>query len=294
MQTIKTTLRNATAQLKAESSEPESAGFEAQLMLTHVLKVNRAWLMAHGDDALSTQALTAFETLLARRLAGEPMAYILGEREFYGLPFKVTPDTLIPRQDTETLVENALHKLALRFRGGSDIRVLDLGTGSGAIALAIAHLQPEALVTAVDFSDKALQVAKANADLLAIENVQFIQSNWFDALGHQSFDVIVSNPPYIEEQDAHLDQGDLRFEPKSALTSGADGLDDIKKILNECLVYLKPQAWMMLEHGYHQAEAVQNLMAETGLVEIETIKDLGGNDRVTIGKNGLVVSAHWG
>lgn len=294
MQTIKTTLLNATAQLKTHSPEPESAGFEAQLMLTHVLNENRAWLIAHGDDVPSAQDLTAFEALLARRLAGEPMAYIFGEREFYGLPFKVTPDTLIPRQDTETLVETALHKLAMRFRGGSDIRVLDLGTGSGAIALAIAHHQPEALVTAVDFSDKALQVAKANADRLAIENVQFIQSNWFDALGHQSFDVIVSNPPYIEEQDAHLDQGDLRFEPKSALTSGADGLDDIKKILNECLVYLKPQAWMMLEHGYHQAEAVQNLMAETGLVEIETIKDLGGNDRVTIGKNGLVVSAHWG
>jgi len=294
MQTIKTILRNATAQLKAESPEPESAGFEAQLMLTHVLNVNRAWLIAHSDDVLSAQDKVAFEALLVRRLAGEPMAYIFGEREFFGLSLKVTPDTLIPRQDTETLVETALHKIAMRFRGGSDIRVLDLGTGSGAIALAIAHHQPEALVTAVDFSDKALQVAKANADHLAIQNVQFIHSNWFEALGHQSFDVIVSNPPYIEEQDVHLAQGDLRFEPKSALTSGADGLDDIKKILNECLVYLKPQAWMMLEHGYHQAEAVQNLMAETGLVEIETIKDLGGNDRVTIGKNGLIVSAHWG
>jgi release factor glutamine methyltransferase len=227
--------------------------------------------------------------LVSRRLNGEPIAYILGYREFYGLSFKVSPATLIPRPDTETLVETALSKLPQQER----VAVLDLGTGSGAIALAIAKHRPLCSVLALDASEAALAVAKNNADRLSIVNANFLQSDWFSELGLQRFELIVSNPPYIEEHDAHLSQGDLRFEPVSALASGKDGLNDIRRIISDCLVYLKPQGWLMLEHGYNQAHAVSALMAEHGLVSVETIQDLSGTDRVTIGRNPLIVSTHW-
>ena len=267
----------------------EEAMLEAQLLLQHVLNVNRAWLIAHENDALTSDQYVVFEALMQRRLNGEPIAYMLGERDFFGLTLKVTPDTLIPRPDTETLVETALEKI-LKNKA---FNILDLGTGTGAIALAIAKNRPHTQVTAVDFSENALKIAQENAKKLNIQNVIFLQSDWFDALAQQRFDVIVSNPPYIEENDAHLTQGDLRFEPKSALTSGADGLEDIRKIILNSLVFLKPQGWLMLEHGYNQAQAVQHLMADEGLVAVATIQDLGGNDRVTIGKNPLIVSQHW-
>lgn len=279
---------NATLVAAVTLLNNDEAALEAQLLLQHVLNVNRAWLIAHADDALQTNKNAAFETLLKRRLSGEPIAYILGVREFYGLDLMVTPDTLIPRPDTETLVEAALDKSP-----DDAFNVLDLGTGSGAIAFAIAKSRPQASVTAVDASEAALDVAKKNVQRLNIPNVQFILSNWFDACSTEKFDLIVSNPPYIEQHDAHLSQGDLRFEPMSALASGADGLDDIRQIVSNCLVHLKPQGWLMLEHGYNQAEQVADLMAETGLVNIVTIKDLGNNDRVTIGKNPLIVSTHW-
>lgn len=184
-------------------------------------------------------------------------------------------------------------RLANHQQKTPNLSILDLGTGTGAIALAIAKYRPQAFVTAVDFSESALNVALENAQSLALTNIQFLHSNWFEALENQTFDVIVSNPPYIEQHDAHLNQGDLRFEPMHALASGNDGLDDIRLILNNCLVHLKPQGWLMLEHGYNQAELVADLMAYTGLVEIETIQDLGGNNRITIGKNPLIVSTHW-
>ncbi|NOS97929.1 MAG: peptide chain release factor N(5)-glutamine methyltransferase [Methylotenera sp.] len=322
-QTIQSTLLTASAQLGTDEAK-----LEAQLLLQHVLKVNRAWLIAHESDALQANIHAVFEALLKRRLSGEPMAYILGYREFYGLALMVTADTLIPRPDTETLVEAALGKIypspqpsptrgegaallekadasplplreRVRERGGNheNLTILDLGTGSGAIALAIAKNRPQTNVTAVDASQAALEIAKKNAQNLNITNVQFVLSNWFDALddfnSSTQFNIIVSNPPYIEQNDAHLSQGDLRFEPISALASGADGLDDIRKIIDNCLVYLKPQGWLMLEHGYNQAELVADLMAGVGLTNIETIKDLGGNNRVTIGKNPLIVSTHW-
>jgi release factor glutamine methyltransferase len=216
------------------------------------------------------------------------------------LDLLVTPDTLIPRPDTETLVEVALAKIPpnettqnLSFLLNDELAILDLGTGTGAIALAIAKNRPQARVKAVEASYSALEVAKKNAQNLSINNIEFVLSNWFESLANQRFDVIVSNPPYIEEQDVHLTQGDLRFEPTSALASGADGLDDIRQIINDCLIYLNPQGWLMLEHGYNQAEQVSDLMADAGLINIETIKDLGNNDRVTIGKNPLIVSTHW-
>jgi release factor glutamine methyltransferase len=217
------------------------------------------------------------------------MAYILGYREFYGLDLLVTPDTLIPRPDTETLVEAALVKI----QSNVSCSILDLGTGSGAIALAIAKNRPQSNVMAVDTSATALKISKKNAQDLAIPNVQFILSNWFDELAGEKFDVIVSNPPYIEQDDAHLSQGDLRFEPISALASGMDGLNDIRHIIDNCLIYLKPQGWLMLEHGYNQAASVADLMARVGLTDIETIQDLGGNNRVTMAKNPLLVSTHW-
>ncbi len=288
----KVTVRNVLNQ-GATLLNGDEAKLEAQLLLQFVLAVDHAWLIVHATDAISDQHKLQFLKLIQRRSKGEPIAYILGEREFYGLPFKVSEDTLIPRSDTEALVEIALEKLDSCSHGNDGVSVLDLGTGTGAIALAIAHSLPEAYVTAVDASEKALAVAQENAERLEIEQVEFIHSDWFEGLVGHRFDVIVSNPPYIEENDQHLNQGDLRFEPISALASGEDGLDDIRLILADCLAFLKPQGWVMLEHGYKQAEAVQQLMAETGLVEVDTIKDFGGNDRVTIGKNPLIVSQHW-
>lgn len=262
---------------------------EAQLLLQTTLKINRAWLISHENDALQASNHADFQALLSRRLQGEPIAHILGQREFYGLDLIVTPDTLIPRPDTETLVEAALVKIQSNVR----YSVLDLGTGTGAIALAIAKNRPLANVMAVDASEAALKIAKKNAQNLAIPNVQFVLSNWFDELTGEKFDVIASNPPYIEQDDVHLSQGDLRFEPISALASGVDGLNDIRCIIDNCLIYLKPQGWLMLEHGYNQAASVADLMAHAGLTNIETIKDLGGNNRVTIAKNPLIVSTHW-
>lgn len=274
----------------AQLVEASEAKLDAQLLLQHVLNVNRAWLIAHANDALQPSIEEDFKSLLNRRLLGEPMAYILGYREFYGLKLKTTFDTLIPRPDTETLVEAALAKTSPSQAG----KILDLGTGTGAVALAIASNRTKAQVTAVDASQAALNVAVENAKNLNISNIHFILSDWFAALSHEKFDVIASNPPYIEQSDAHLTQGDLRFEPMSALASGEDGLDDIRKIIEDCLVYLKPQGWLMLEHGYNQADQVADLMAQIGLTYIETIKDLGGNDRVTMGKNPLMVNTHWG
>jgi release factor glutamine methyltransferase len=288
--TVRQTLVEAQTLLaKQLNLDPSEARVDAQLLLQTTLKVNRAWLISHENDALQASNHADFQALLSRRLQGEPIAHILGQREFYGLDLLVTPDTLIPRPDTETLVEAALVKIQSNVR----YAVLDLGTGTGAIALAIAKNRPLANVMAVDASEAALKIAKKNAQNLAIPNVKFILSHWFDELTGEKFDVIVSNPPYIEQDDVHLAQGDLRFEPISALASGVDGLNDIRHIIDNCLIYLNPQGWLMLEHGYNQAASVADLMAHAGLTNIETIKDLGGNNRVTIAKNPLIVSTHW-
>ena len=281
---IKAALKMASAQLKTEASV-----FEVQLLLQYALGVNRAWLIAHEHDVLQPNIQVVFEALLNRRLVGEPMAYIMGSREFYGLDLLVTPDTLIPRPDTETLVEAALAKVL----DNPNQSILDLGTGTGAIALAVAKHRPKVNVVAVDASAAALEVAKKNAASLAITNVRLMLSDWFDALAGERFDLIVSNPPYIEQNDVHLTQGDVRFEPISALASGADGLDDIRHIVEHSLIHLKPQGWLLIEHGYNQADLVADLMAEAGLVSIETIKDFGGNNRVTMAKNPLIITTHW-
>lgn len=271
---IKSLLADAVSRLNNDE-----ATLEAQLLLQHVLHVNRAWLIAHADDQLNSVDEANFKALVARRLAGEPIAYILGYREFYGLTLNVTPDTLIPRPDTETLVDAALSKIEVNLA----LSICDLGTGTGAIALAIAKNRPHAHVTAVDFSEGALAVAQENAQQLNIANVTFLQSNWLSHLNQQRFDIIVSNPPYIEAADVHLSQGDLRFEPRTALASGEDGLDDIRHIIAQAPTHLAPNGWLMLEHGYHQAPHVAHLLQQAGFDEVTHAIDLSGIQRVTLG-----------
>jgi release factor glutamine methyltransferase len=255
------------------------ASFEANLLCQQVLNVNRAWLISHETDALVANQQAGFEALVQRRLNGEPMAYILGSREFYGLQLKTTPATLIPRPDTETLVEAALAKIPQN----TSLNILDLGTGTGAVALAIASQRPQIKVIAVDASPEALKVATENAQDLNLSNVRLIESNWFSALQGERFDVIVSNPPYIAQDDEHLKQGDLRFEPLSALASGGGGLDDIRKIIQDAPHHLTPNGWLMLEHGYDQADAVASLLLARGFSQIDHAKDIAGTLRVTFG-----------
>ncbi len=255
------------------------ASLEVNLLLQHLLKVNRAWLISHDRDVLTDDQQQDFYDLLKRRLAGEPIAYILGFREFYGLPLKVTRATLIPRPDTETLVEAAFQKISVDVAWD----ILDLGTGTGAVALAIAKHRPKCHVIGVDASAEALVVAIENAQNLDLKNLSLIKSNWFSDLAGQKFDVIVTNPPYIAEADCHLTQGDLRFEPRSALASGFDGLDDIRLIIQQAPNYLKPNGWLMLEHGYDQAHSVAALLKEHGFSQIDHAQDLAGILRVTFG-----------
>jgi len=259
--------------------DASTARIEVQCLLQAVLQVNRAYLFAHPERILDADEQTRYGALLERRLRGEPVAYLLGVREFFGLDFKVTPDTLIPRPETELLVELALQRLPKR--GVS--RVLDMGTGSGAIALAIAHARPDVEVVALDASEAALEVARENAQRLKLINVHLLHSDWFAALAGERFDVIVSNPPYIEADDEHLVLGDVRFEPLSALASGADGLDDIRRIVAAAHQHLNPGGWLMFEHGYNQAARVRELMRQAGFSGVASSRDLSGIERATIG-----------
>lgn len=291
---ISTLLQQDSATLQsALSLDAREARIEVQMLLQAVLNVSRAYLLAHPERELSEVESSAYRALLQRRLAGEPMAHILGEREFFGLRFKVTSATLIPRPETELLGELALERipspsaslLPLAGEGkGRGFRVLDLGTGTGAIALSIAHTRPDVEVVAVDASSAALEVARENARRLNIRNATFAQSDWFSALSGQRFDLIVSNPPYIPADDVHLKQGDVRFEPMTALASGADGLDDIRRIVAQASEFLEPGGWLLLEHGYDQAAAVRQLLAEHDFVEIFSALDIAGIERVSGGK----------
>ncbi|MDD5471783.1 MAG: peptide chain release factor N(5)-glutamine methyltransferase [Sideroxydans sp.] len=262
--------------LKLEHDEARS---EVQTLLQAALRVNRAYLLAHPEHVLTEQEFFRYQTSLQRRLQGEPLAYILGEREFFGLNFKVTPATLIPRPDTELLVEQALARIP-----SHGARVLDLGTGSGAIALSIAHARPDVEMTAVDASEAALAVAQENARRLGIRNAGFVLSDWFSALAGLHFDLIVSNPPYIAEQDIHLGQGDLRFEPASALAAGVDGLDDIRRIIAGAVSHLTGSGWLLLEHGYDQAARVRAFLRQAGFDNVISNNDLAGIERVSGGR----------
>ena len=252
---------------------------EAQILLGHVLGVSRAWLAAHGDEKAGASAAAIFRDLLRRRQTGEPVAYLVGRREFYGLDFQVTPDVLIPRADTETLVDAALEKLTT----GISHDVLDLGTGSGCVAIAIAHERPAARVTAVEVSTAALSVARDNAAAIGVQ-VDFLRGRWFETLAENRFDLIVSNPPYVATGDPHLRQGDLRFEPATALTAGDDGLNDIRIIVKQAPAHLRPGGWLLFEHGYDQAGRCRDLLQDAGFGELFSRVDLAGWPRVAGGR----------
>jgi release factor glutamine methyltransferase len=258
--------------------DSSTARIEVQCLLQRALNVSRAYLIAHPEHILNKAEEYSYQALLQRRLKGEPIAYILGEREFFGLNFFVTADTLIPRPETELLVELALDRIVSKFR------VLDLGTGSGAIALTIAHTCADTEVFACDSSHTALAVAQNNAHQLSIKNVHFFESNWFSSLSGQRFDIIVSNPPYIAIDDKHLSQGDVRFEPASALVSGIEGLDDIRHIILHASTYLNSEGWLLLEHGYDQSILVRELLIEAGYINVFSAKDISGIERCSGGQ----------
>lgn len=246
----------------------------------HVLGKPRAWLVAHADDAVDESQYAAFDALIARRAAGEPIAYLVGSRGFHALDLEVTPEVLIPRPDTELLVELALQRIPI----DAECTVADLGTGSGAVALAIAHARPRAHVVATDSSDAALRVAQRNAARLGLDNVAFVRGDWCVALGDARFDLIVSNPPYIAEGDPHLDEGDLRFEPHAALAAGIDGLDAIRAIVRDARVHFRAGGWLTLEHGFDHGSVVRELLTTHGYVEVFTQRDLEGRERVSGGR----------
>ncbi len=272
---VATLLARAAGRLGAD------ARLEAELLLAHALQRPRAWLYAHADDAVADSALALFDDLIARRLRGEPVAQILGRQGFWSLDLRITPDVLIPRADTELLVDRALAVLPAE----SPVRVADLGTGSGAIALAIASERPFADVVAADASSAALAVARTNSEAFGLSSrVRWVHGEWFAPLHGQRFDAIVSNPPYLADNDPHLQKGDLRFEPRSALVSGSDGLDAIRAIVRDAPTHLLPGGWLLLEHGFEQGAAVRVLLAESGFTEIATHRDIEQRERVTCGR----------
>ncbi|HZV65387.1 MAG TPA: peptide chain release factor N(5)-glutamine methyltransferase [Telluria sp.] len=250
---------------------------ENRILLCHALGLTRVGLITQSERRLTGIEAAALAALVERRQHGEPIAYLVGRREFFGLDFRVTDAVLIPRPDTELLVELALERLPAQGR------VLDMGTGSGAIAVAIAHTRQDAGVTALDVSIEALEVARTNA----AENgarVRFLQSDWFAALDGEVFELIVSNPPYIADGDVHLSQGDLRFEPVGALTDHADGLSALRTIVGGARAHLVGQGWLLMEHGYDQAAQVRALLAAKGYTEVQSWRDLAGIERVTGGR----------
>jgi len=253
--------------------------FEAKLLLAHVIGRDRAWLASHRDAPLTREQASAFDALARRRRDGEPVAYLTGRREFFGLDLEITRDVLIPRPETELLVE-----LALTWLGeDAPARVLDLGSGSGAVALAIASQRPRSLVIGADVSSAAIALGRRNAERLAIANAIFLQSDWFALVPPDRFALIVANPPYVADEDPHLGQGDVRFEPEAALASGSDGLDATRIIVAAASRYLAPGAPLALEHGHDQAAAVRALLRVAGLRAIASARDLAGIERVTYG-----------
>ena len=255
---------------------------DARILLQSVLKANHAYLIAHPDQSLIPIQIQTFQLLITRRTNGEPIAYILGEREFYSMKFKVKPSVLIPRPETELLVDLALERISIDL----PCKVLDLGTGSGAIAITIAKHRPLANVTAVDSSVDALAVAKKNVKYLSVSNVCIIASDWFGEFAGERFNLIISNPPYVVIGDPHLSQGDLRFEPRLALVAGSDGLDCIRLIIASAVSHLTVGGWLLLEHGYDQAEMSKQLLEKAGFSDIFSHYDLAGVMRASGGRCG--------
>jgi release factor glutamine methyltransferase len=268
-------LRDAAASLDGESRRAD-----AELLLAHAISRPRSWLYAHPDVGIGEQQARLFLSMVEQRRRGEPVALIMGVREFWSLQLTVTRDTLIPRPETELLVELALRHLP----AGAPVRVLDLGTGTGAVALALAHERPMAEIMAIDIDARTLSVAHANAARLQLGRVRFLQGNWFSAVRDERYDVIVGNPPYIADDDPHLQRGDLRFEPRRALASGRDGLDAIRIIARDSPRHLRANGSLLLEHGCDQGAQVRSLLTSAGFIGVTTEVDLAGLERVTCGQ----------
>lgn len=265
-------------ELVSSLATPSLPRAEVRMLVCHVSQRNSAWLVAHDGEALTPEVQQSAEALAARRAAGEPMAYLLGEREFFGRTFRCTPAALIPRPETEHLVEHVLTLIAT----SSESTILDVGTGTGCIAITLAMERPNAQITALDVSPDALELARKNAASLHASNVKFIESNWFSAVATDAkFDFIVSNPPYIVPGDPHLSQGDLRFEPAIALADSIDGLESYRQLARGATTHLKAGGWLVVEHGYDQGESVPALMRAFGFMEVNTYRDLAGHPRVT-------------
>jgi len=273
-QSIAQALAWATSEFSAISDSPK---LDAQVLLLHVIEKPKSYLYGWSDAQLLEAQQSHFERLVARRKQGEPIAHITGTREFWSLPFYVNASTLIPRPDTETLVETVLAQAL-----PEDTKLLDLGTGTGAIALSLANEHPSWRVTAIDYSSDAVELAKRNRQALALEHVNILQGSWYEPLKGEQFNVIVSNPPYIDPEDPHLEQGDVRFEPRSALVAEDEGYADLFHIISEGRKHLLPGGFMALEHGYNQAAVIHNFFAQLAYINILTIKDMAGCDRITV------------
>lgn len=270
-------VQQISERLQAVSDSPR---LDAELLLCEALGQPRSYLFTWPERALTDEQSASLNALMKRRASGEPVAHILGRREFWSLELAVTADTLIPRPETELLVEAALERIPV----DADWKIADLGTGSGAIALAIASERPNCRIIAVERSAGALVVARENAAKHALRNVEFVAGSWFEPLAGRRFQMIVSNPPYIPQQDPHLGQGDVCFEPVTALASGLDGLDDIRHLISLAPAFLSPPGWLLLEHGYDQGERVEALMAQGGFLQPVDLKDLQGHGRVAVGR----------
>lgn len=264
-----------------ELSHSDSAAIDARILLCATLEKPQSYLFTWPERVLSDNEAVRFQALIKQRAEGQPVAYLVGAREFWSLSLKVSPTTLIPRPETELLVEQALARLPV-----GEASVCDLGTGTGAIALAIACERPDVNVTGVDKIADAVLLARENAGRNHIPNAIFLQSHWFESLAGQTFSMIVSNPPYVEQDSHYLNEGDVRFEPSSALTAGTDGLDDIRYIISQAPQYLTENGWLLLEHGFNQAKPVQALLNQQGFTQVTTINDLAGQPRVTLGQRG--------
>ena len=270
----------ALKQGKQQLVSSDSARLDAELLLCATLKCDRTKLYTHPEQEISIEELNDFNKLITQRAAGHPIAYLTENKEFWSLSFTVSRDTLIPRPDTEILVESALPLIPDQTASN----ILELGTGSGAIAIAIASERDRANITATDICQKALNIAKENAASNKIENIKFIKADWFDIADIKTYDLIISNPPYICKDDPHLCQGDVQFEPITALAAGEDGLDDIRHIIQHGHQYLNSQAWLLLEHGYNQADQVRQLFNDNGYAISTTIEDYNGIERVSMGQ----------